>query len=127
MLDNEWMLIPRTAVAQVTGAPAPVSGPDEPGPFSLSDPVRVRAVLSAAGFSSIAVTPHADELVITEDRIPEVAATGARGPGGRQALRDVDGETRQRALAAIETALRARLHAGEVRTSRAVLLVTGIA
>jgi hypothetical protein len=65
--------------------------------------------------------------VITEDRIPEVAATGARGPGGRQALRDADGETRQRALAAIETALRARLHDGEVRTSRAVLLVTGTA
>jgi SAM-dependent methyltransferase len=127
VLDNEWMLIPRTAVAEVTGAQAPVSGPDEPGPFSLSDPGRVRAVLGAAGFSSIAVTPHADDLVITEDRIPEVAATGARGPGGRQALRDADGETRQRALAAIETAFRARLHDGVVRTSRAVLLVTGTA
>ena len=84
-------------------------------------------MLGAAGFSSIVVTPHADDLVITEDRIPEVAATGARGPGGRQALRDADGETRQRALAAIETAFRARLHDGEVRTSRAVLLVTGTA
>lgn len=127
VLDNEWMLIPRTAVAEVTGAQAPVAGPDEPGPFSLADPARVRAVLGAAGFSSVAVTPHADYLVITEDRIPEVAATGARGPGGRQALRDVDDETRQRALAAIETAFRARLRDGEVRASRAVLVVTGTA
>jgi hypothetical protein len=114
-------------VAEVTGTQAPAPGPDEPGPFSLSDPARVRAVLGAAGFSAIAVTPHADYLVIPEDRIPEVAATGARGPGGRQALREASDETRQRALAAIQTAFRARLHDGQVRISRAVLLVTGTA
>ena len=124
---NEWMLIPGAAVAEVTGSLPPMPGPDEPGPFSLADPARVRAVLGAAGFGSIAITPHADHVVISEDRIPEVAVTSVRVGGVRQALRDADDHTRQRALAAIQTALRARLRDGEVRASRGVLLVTGSA
>ncbi len=100
---NEWMLIPGAAVAEVTGSLPPMPGPDEPGPFSLADPVRVRAVLGAAGFGSIAITPHADHVVISEDRIPEVAVTSVRVGGIRQALRDADGHTHQRALAAIRS------------------------
>jgi hypothetical protein len=40
---------------------------------------------------------------------------------------DLGGVLRERALAAVEDALRARLQDGEVRVSRGVLLVTGIA
>ena len=57
MFDNEWMLIPGAAVAEVTGSLPPMPGPDEPGPFSLADPGRVRAVLAAAGYHSVAITP----------------------------------------------------------------------
>ena len=124
---NEWMLIPGAAVAEVTGTLPPMPGPDEPGPFSLADPARVRAVLGAAGFGSVAVIPHADHVVISEDRIPEAALASARAGGVRQALREADDQTRQRALTAIETSLRARLHDGEVRLSRGVLLITGSA
>jgi DNA-binding MarR family transcriptional regulator len=105
------------------------SGPAarEPDPFSLADPTRVRAVPAAAGFASSAVTPHSDHLVIDEDRIPEVALTSTRVGGVRQALADADEPTRQRALAAIEAALRARLADGQVRATRGVLLVTATA
>ena len=123
--DNEWMLIPGAAAAEVTGTLPPMPGPDEPGPFSLADPGRVHAVLGAAGFGSVEVVPHADQVVISEDRIPEVALTSTRVGGVREALREADDQTRQRALAAIDEALRARLQAGEVRLSRGVLLVTG--
>jgi SAM-dependent methyltransferase len=127
VFDNEWMLVPGAAVATVTGSLPPMPGPAEPGPFSLADPGRVRAVLDAAGFGSVAITPHADQLVISEDRIPEVAMTSIRVGGVREALRDADHQTRQRALAAIEEALRARLQDGQVRASRGVLLVVGSA
>ena len=127
VFDNEWMLVPGAAVATVTGSLPPMPGPAEPGPFSLADPGRVRAVLDAAGFDSVAITPHADQLVISEDRIPEVAMTSIRVGGVREALRDADHQTRQRALAAIEEALRARLQDGQVRASRGVLLVVGSA
>ncbi len=125
VFDNEWMLIPGAAVATVTGSLPQMPGPDEPGPFSLADPGRVRAVLDAAGFDSVAIAPHADQVVTSEARIPEVALTSIRVGGVREALRDADQETRDRALAAIEEALRARLQDGQVRASRGVLLVTG--
>jgi SAM-dependent methyltransferase len=125
VFDNEWMLIPGVAVATVTGSLPPLPGPAEPGPFSLADPGRVRAVLDAAGFDSVAIAPHADQVVISEERIPEVALTSIRVGGVREALRDADAQTRQRALAAIEEALRARLQDGQVRASRGVLLVIG--
>jgi SAM-dependent methyltransferase len=127
VFDNEWMLIPGAAVASITGSLPPMPGPGEPGPFSLADPGRVRAVLEAAGFGSVAVEPHGDQVVISEDRIPEVALTSVRVGGVREALRDAGRRTRERALAAIEEALRARLHDGQVRASRGVLLVTATA
>ncbi len=125
VFDNEWMLVPAAAVASVTGSLPPMPGPAEPGPFSLADPDRVRAVLDAAGFESVAIAPHADQVVISEERIREVALTSLRAGGVREALRDADDQTRERALAAIEEALRARLQNGEVRASRGVLLVAG--
>jgi SAM-dependent methyltransferase len=127
VFDNEWMLIPGAAVAEVIGSLPPMPGPGEPGPFSLADPGRVRAVLEAAGFGSVTITPHADHIVISEDRIPEVAVASARAGGVREALRDADDHTRQRALAAIEQALRGRVQDGEVRASRGVLLVAASA
>ena len=124
---NEWGLIPGAAVMTVTGSLPPMPGPDEPGPFSLADPDRVRAILDAAGYSSVAIAPHADHIVIAEGRIPEIALTSTRVGGVREALRDSDEQTRARALAAIEDALRARVQDGEVRASRGVLLVTATA
>ena len=125
VFEDEWMLIPGAAVAEVTGALPPMPGPDEPGPFSLADPGRVRTVLGAAGFGSVVVAPHADQVVISEDRISEVAVTSVRVGGVREALREADQPTRERVLAAIEEAMRARVADGQVRASRGVLLVTG--
>jgi len=125
VFDNEWMLVPGAAVAGVTGSLPPMPGPDEPGPFALADPGRVHAVLGAAGFGSVEVVPHADQVVISEDGISEAVTASVQVGGVREALREADDQTRQRALAAIDEALRARLQAGEVRLSRGVLLVTG--
>jgi SAM-dependent methyltransferase len=125
VFDNEWMLVPGAAVAGVTGSLPPMPGPDEPGPFALADPGRVHAVLGAAGFGSVEVVPHTDQVVISEDGISEAVTASVQVGGVREALREADDQTRQRALAAIDEALRARLKAGEVRLSRGVLLVTG--
>ena len=93
-------------------------GPDEPGPYSLADPDRVRAVLGAAGFGSVDITPRADQIVISEAGIPEAARASAETGAVREALRDADEPARERALAAIEAAFRERLQDGEVRASR---------
>jgi SAM-dependent methyltransferase len=48
---NEWIQEISTALAAGRDRPAPP--PDAPGPFSLSDPARVRTILTEAGFSGI--------------------------------------------------------------------------
>ncbi len=83
-------------------------------------------VLSWPCTTTAAVSPT-DYVVISEDQISEAALASIRVGGIRGALRDADDHTRQRALAAIKDALRARVQDGEVRASRGVLLVTGSA
>jgi len=48
---NEWIREISRALAAGRDLPAPP--PDAPGPFSLSDPDRVRTILTAAGFAEI--------------------------------------------------------------------------
>jgi SAM-dependent methyltransferase len=50
---NEWLGAFMAALS--AGRELPASPPDAPGPFSLADPDRVRAVLGAAGFADIAL------------------------------------------------------------------------
>jgi len=123
VFDNEWMLIPGAAVASVTGSLPQMPDPEEPGPFSLADPHRIRSVLGAARFQRVEVTPHNDLVVTTEEQIPEVAMTSIRVGAAREALKDADDDTRARAVVAVEDALRSRLKDGEVRASRGVWLV----
>lgn len=123
VFDNEWMLIPGAAVASVTGSSPQMPDPEEPGPFSLADPHRIRSVLGAARFQRVEVTPHNDLVVTTEEQIPEVAMTSIRVGAAREALKDADDDTRARAVVAVEDALRSRLKDGEVRASRGVWLV----
>src|SRR5262249_55283735 len=53
LADNEWLSEFRTAMAVGRTLPAPP--PDAPGPFSLSDPDRVRAILNASGFGDVSL------------------------------------------------------------------------
>ena len=48
---NEWIREISSALAAGRDRPAPP--PDAPGPFSLSDPARVRTILAAGGFTNI--------------------------------------------------------------------------
>jgi SAM-dependent methyltransferase len=50
---NEWMTEILGALA--AGRPLPAPPPDAPGPFSLADPGRIRAVLTAAGHRQVEV------------------------------------------------------------------------
>jgi SAM-dependent methyltransferase len=52
---NEW--IREISGALAAGRERPAPPPDAPGPFSLSDPDRVRAVLQAGGFTDVELEP----------------------------------------------------------------------
>lgn len=123
VFDNEWMLVPGMAAMSVVGA-LPMPGPDEPGPFSLADPDKVRSVLGAAGFGQIEIEPHNDVIVETEDRIAHVVEASVRMGPAREALREAPPETHEKVRRAVEDALRQRVEGGQLRASRGVLLVT---
>ena len=62
---NEWIRELSTAMA--AGRELPIPQATAPGPFSLSDPQRVRTVLSAAGFTDIQLEPRNDPMWFGDD------------------------------------------------------------
>ena len=124
VFDNEWMLIPGAAAMSVLGGVPPVPSPEEPGPFSLADPNRIRTVLAAAGFDQVEVSPRSDRVVIEEALIPEVSRTSSRVGFVGEALKDADDETRERVVTAIEEAWQARVEDGALHATRGFHLVS---
>lgn len=60
--ENPIMTLPMQAALQHLPAPPPPADPTAPGPFAFADGERVRGILQAAGFTNIAVTPHAEKV-----------------------------------------------------------------
>lgn len=121
---NEWMLVPGAAVISVTGQPPPMPAPGEPGPFLLSEPERVEALLGGAGFSQVDVTPHNETVVIPADAVDEFAAHTKRIGAVREALRTADAETATRIEDAVRTALHDKVADGRLELSAGALIVT---
>ena len=98
---NEWLMIP--AGAALAFVPMPDLGaPGQPGPFSLSDPERIRAVLTA--FDDITV-----EEVIAPMRLgdttDDVVEFMKRTDMAQTLMKDVDDDTASTAWAAVSDAL----------------------
>jgi SAM-dependent methyltransferase len=108
--DNEW--ISRFGAILAAGRELPAAAPDAPGPFSLSDPERVRRVLTAGGFTDVHLQSLTGPMYFGSD--PEDAC---RFVAGQQAgmLRDLDAGTRARTLDALLADM------AEHRTDRGVL------
>jgi SAM-dependent methyltransferase len=124
---NEWMLVPGMAVMAVTGTPPPMPAEGEPGPFSLSDPERVKAVLEQSGFDQVSVAAHNDWIVLPESEVGRYAATSVRIGAAREALKDADEATVAGAVEAVEKSLRERASGGEIRLTRGYLVVSASA
>jgi SAM-dependent methyltransferase len=54
--ENDWVRLPMGAIKGILAPTAPPD-PEAPGPFSFSDRERVTRILTAAGFTDIAITP----------------------------------------------------------------------
>lgn len=127
VFQNEWMLVPGMAAGAVLGALPPPAGPGEPGPFSLSDPERVREILSEAGFADVNVEPRNDPISADPARIPELTETSTRFGIVREALRESDEATRVRVADAIAAALAEKVSDGELTMSRGFYVVSATA
>ena len=117
--ENEWLGAFIGAVA--AGRDLPPPPPDGPGPFSLGDPDRVRAVLTAAGFAE----PHLAGLREPMYYGPDVA-TAERMVLGMVGgmLDDLDAAARASAEAALRATLEEHLGSDGVTYGSAMWLVT---
>lgn len=119
MERNEWITSLRTALAGGRALPAPP--PAAPGPFSLSDPERVHALLTTAGFTGIRLDGASEPLTFGRDAADaETFLVGLLG----WMLRDLDAPGRARALEALRTSLNDHVTSDGVRYGSAAWLVS---
>jgi hypothetical protein len=103
--DNPFFMAPLEAVYKhVPKLPPP--SPEDPGPFSFASEARVHRILSAAGFSGVAMEPHnlALDIAVGHGLDAAVKSTLEIGPAAR-ALADQPPEVCAAATVSIREAL----------------------
>jgi SAM-dependent methyltransferase len=124
MTQQEWFTVLRSAV--LGRAPEPnTADPYAPGMFSLTDPDRIREVLTRAGFADVAVAAVEVPMVFGPDASRAAEMHLGTGPV-RYHLRDSDWATENRALRALTDALRRFEGPDGVRLRGAYWVVTAV-
>jgi hypothetical protein len=109
--------------------PTALPDPEAPGPFSFGDPGRVGRILTAAGFTDIAIAPFDASVPFGEGATRDVAIDDAVkmtfevGPLSR-ALADQPDDIRARASAAVRAAFTGRPGKRSVMIDGATWIVT---
>lgn len=97
---NEFLSALLTALA--AGRELPIPPSDAPSPFALSDPDRVRSLLASAGFSDVLLHGLQEPMYVGRD--PDDAFDYVSGQHAWM-VRDLDPDTRARALQGLRTSL----------------------
>jgi SAM-dependent methyltransferase len=116
---NEWMTEILGALA--AGRPLPAPPPGAPGPFSLADPARIRAVLAASGHRQVEIEGLAEPEWFGTD--PDDALRFVLGLAG-WLLDGLDDDARDRAVADLRRRLAAHAGPDGVELGSAAWLVT---
>jgi SAM-dependent methyltransferase len=115
---NEWIRTFLTTLA--AGGPPPVPPAGAPGPFGLSDPDRVQALLSATGFDLVQVDDVHEPMYFGSD--PDDASRFVTGQYAGL-VHKLDPDSRARALEDLDQSLRAHHTARGVRYDSAAWLI----
>lgn len=121
--ENPWLCIPRDAALQHVPPPLP-AGPEEPGPFSLADRIRVERILRAAGFAEIKVDAFEAPVLMSADGV-DAAVDFATATGVvARVLADADDGANARVRRAVREALTPHLRGQTVSLLGAAWLVS---
>ncbi len=124
---NEWLVIVRDAVAQHADVPALGGRAGGPGMFFLKDPDETTALLDAAGFTNVEISPLSPRILIAGGGSLDESADFMLGMGIVRGLvgRIEDPTARASAIDAIRMSLSERYEPGVgVRVGAAGWLVT---
>ncbi|GLU31717.1 class I SAM-dependent methyltransferase [Trinickia caryophylli] len=106
--ENDWVRLPMGALKGILPPSAPPD-PEAPGPFSFGDRARVARILTAAGFTDVAIAPFDASVSFGEGETRDAALDDAVkmtlevGPLSR-ALADQSDDIRTSAAAAVRAA-----------------------
>ena len=126
--ENDWAKLPIAALRGIV--PIPDSDPNTPGPYAFGDRARLEGILAEAGFTDIAIQPFDAPLIYGVGASREAALEDALdymtqiGPVPRL-LADKPADMREKAMAAVRTALESRLGDEGVVIDGAAWVVTG--
>ncbi|NVM78394.1 SAM-dependent methyltransferase [Duganella sp. SG902] len=125
--ENDWVRLPMGALKGIVPLAAPPD-PEAPGPFSFGDPARVARILTAAGFTDIAIAPFDAAVPFGEGATRDAAIDDAVkmtlevGPLSR-ALADQPDDIRDLASAEVRTVFARLPGEGAVMMEGAVWIV----
>jgi SAM-dependent methyltransferase len=125
--ENDWMRLPMGAIKGIVPMTPP--DPEAPGPFSFGDQGRVDRILTAAGFTDIAMAPFDASVPFGEGATRDAAIDDAVkmtlevGPLSR-ALVDQPDDIRGRAAAVVRAAFAGRAGERSVIMNSATWIVT---
>ena len=123
LAQNQWMLVPGMAVAEILPLPAPPE-PGAPGPFAFGDPDYVRTVLRDAGFRAVELDPLVGSMLVGGGGSVDDTVAWLRGTSmARTLFRDADADTVARAVQAVRAALAAHEGPDGIRLGAAAWLV----
>jgi SAM-dependent methyltransferase len=100
--SNAWIKAVRDALA--VGRELPLPPPDAPGPFAFARPEHVRRVLGDAGFTNVDLTEINVSMDFGKDATEAFAFVGTMG-ATKGLTGDLDAESKQRAMDALERML----------------------
>ncbi|WP_298105849.1 class I SAM-dependent methyltransferase [Bradyrhizobium sp.] len=122
--ENPFFMVPLQAVYRHVPKMPPV-GPDEPGPFAFASAERVRRILTAAGFSGIAMEPCnlSFDMAIGQGLEAAVKSGIQMGPASR-ALTDQPAEIVAAATQSVRDALAPYAKGPSVPLDGAIWIVT---
>lgn len=108
MAENDWMRLPVGAIKGIV-PPTPPAAPEAPGPFSFGDQGRVARILTAAGYTDVAIVPFDASIPFGKGETRDAALDDAVnmtfgvGPLSR-VLADQPDDIRNRASVAVRAA-----------------------
>lgn len=120
--ENEWVRVPIMAIRPHV-PPQPQLGPEDPGPFALADPVRLRRVLANGGFDAITLQPFDTRVEVGTTLDDTIAYLQEFGPVSR-ALKDASSAQREQAAGALREALAPHAKTTPITLGAAVWIVT---
>lgn len=126
--ENDWVRLPMGALKDIVPSMAP-HDPEAPGPFSFGDQGRVARILTAAGFTNVAIAPFDASIPFGKGETRDAALDDAVkmtlevGPLAR-ALADQPDDVRARASAAVRAAFAGRPGERSVMIDGAAWIVT---